>query len=159
MQHMHDGARAQFNRAVRDVLNNIHQDRWIGRGGPTAWPSSSPDFNPPDFYLWGASKNAYACSSCWHRRGTSPSPCGCLSDYLQLPRHISTDVAVHNETCRGVHWISWRTFWAPYKRTVSAITQKLNVSGHMLIRMWNSCPKFVCAFQLHPVQELNENFD
>jgi hypothetical protein len=23
-----------------------------------------------------------------------------------------TDAAVHDETCRGVHWIPWRTFWA-----------------------------------------------
>jgi hypothetical protein len=41
-------------RAVRDVLNNAYHDRWIGRGGPTAWPPlSTPDLNPSDFYLWG----------------------------------------------------------------------------------------------------------
>jgi hypothetical protein len=35
---MLDGAPAHFNRAVRDVLNNTEHDRWIGRGGPPAWP-------------------------------------------------------------------------------------------------------------------------
>jgi hypothetical protein len=51
---MHDGAPAHFSRAVRDVLNNIYRNRWIGRGGPTAWPPRSmPDLNPLDFYLWG----------------------------------------------------------------------------------------------------------
>jgi hypothetical protein len=46
---MHDGAPAHFSRAVRDVLNNTYHDRWIGRGGPTAWPPRSPDLNPLDF--------------------------------------------------------------------------------------------------------------
>jgi hypothetical protein len=41
-----------FSRAVRDVLSNSYHDRWIGRGGPTAWPPRSPDLNPLDFYLW-----------------------------------------------------------------------------------------------------------
>jgi hypothetical protein len=42
-----------FCRAVRDVLSNTCHDRWIGRGGPTAWRPRSPDLNPLDFYLWG----------------------------------------------------------------------------------------------------------
>ncbi|KAJ4435026.1 hypothetical protein ANN_23599 [Periplaneta americana] len=32
-------------------------DRWIGRGGPIAWPPRSPDVNPLDFYLWGHLKS------------------------------------------------------------------------------------------------------
>jgi hypothetical protein len=51
MWYMHDGAPAHFSRAVRDVLSNTYHDRWIGRGGPTAWPPPSPDLNPLDFYL------------------------------------------------------------------------------------------------------------
>jgi hypothetical protein len=52
--YMHDGAPAHFNRAVRDVLSNTNRNRWIGRGGPTAWPPpSKPDLNPLNFYLWG----------------------------------------------------------------------------------------------------------
>jgi hypothetical protein len=27
--------------------------RWIGRGGPIAWPPHSPDVNTLDFFLWG----------------------------------------------------------------------------------------------------------
>jgi hypothetical protein len=50
---MHDGAPARFSRALRDVLSNTHHDRWVGRGGTTAWPPRSPDLNPLDFYLWG----------------------------------------------------------------------------------------------------------
>jgi hypothetical protein len=50
---MHDGAPAHFSRAVRDVLSNTYHGRWIGRGGPTAWPPRLSDLNSPDFYLWG----------------------------------------------------------------------------------------------------------
>jgi hypothetical protein len=46
-----------FNCDVRDVLSNTYHDRWIGRGGSTAWPPRSPDFNLPDFYLWGRLKS------------------------------------------------------------------------------------------------------
>jgi hypothetical protein len=53
MWYMHDGAPAHFSRAVRDVLNNTYHGRWVGRGGPTAWPPLSPDLNPLDFYLSG----------------------------------------------------------------------------------------------------------
>jgi hypothetical protein len=54
MWFMRDCAPPHFSRAVRDVLNNIYHDRWIGRGGPTAWPPySMPDLNPLDFYLCG----------------------------------------------------------------------------------------------------------
>jgi hypothetical protein len=47
---MHDDAPAHFSLAVRDVLCH---DRWISRGGPTAWPPRSPDLNPMAFYLRG----------------------------------------------------------------------------------------------------------
>jgi hypothetical protein len=33
--------------------SNTYHYRWIGRGGPTAWPPRSPDLNPLDLYLWG----------------------------------------------------------------------------------------------------------
>jgi hypothetical protein len=49
MWYMHDGAPALISRAVRDVLSNTYDGRWIHRGGPTARPPRSPDFNPLDF--------------------------------------------------------------------------------------------------------------
>lgn len=53
MWFMHDGAPAHFHRNVREHLTLTFGDHWIGRGGPTPWPSRSPDFNPLDFWLWG----------------------------------------------------------------------------------------------------------
>ncbi|KAJ4439475.1 hypothetical protein ANN_07599 [Periplaneta americana] len=38
---------------VRALLDDTFPDRWIGRGGPTPWPSRSPDMTPLDFFLWG----------------------------------------------------------------------------------------------------------
>jgi hypothetical protein len=102
---MHDGAVAHVSPDVRGVLCNSYHGRWIGRGGPSAWPPrSTPDLNPQRT----PKTPCTVCSSCWQRRGTSPSHCGCLSDYPQLPPYVCTDVAVHDGTCRGVHWMACR---------------------------------------------------
>lgn len=53
MYFQHDGAPAHFGRPVRNWLNENYPDRWIGRGGPVAWPARSPDYNPLDYYFWG----------------------------------------------------------------------------------------------------------
>ncbi|KAJ4432524.1 hypothetical protein ANN_21146 [Periplaneta americana] len=50
---LHDGAPAHFSRTARRYLERRFPDRWIGRGGPIAWPPRSLDLNPLDFYLWG----------------------------------------------------------------------------------------------------------
>jgi hypothetical protein len=31
--------------------------KWIGRGGPIAWPPRWPDLTPLNFFLWGYVKN------------------------------------------------------------------------------------------------------
>ncbi|KAJ4427803.1 hypothetical protein ANN_25456, partial [Periplaneta americana] len=54
---LHDDAPAHFSRTARRYLDRRFPDRWIGRGGPIAWPSRSPDLNPLDFYLWGHLKS------------------------------------------------------------------------------------------------------
>jgi len=50
---MQDGAPPHWASAVRDWLNDIFGEQWIGRGGPVRWPARSPDLTPCDFYLWG----------------------------------------------------------------------------------------------------------
>ncbi|KAJ4445852.1 hypothetical protein ANN_12537 [Periplaneta americana] len=54
---LHDGAPAHFSRTARRYLDRRFPDRWIGRGGPIAYPPCSPDLNPLDFYLWGHLKS------------------------------------------------------------------------------------------------------
>ncbi|KAJ4435403.1 hypothetical protein ANN_18018 [Periplaneta americana] len=54
---LHGGAPAHFSRTARRYLERRFPDRWIGRGGPIAWPPRSPDLNPLDFYLWGRLKS------------------------------------------------------------------------------------------------------
>lgn len=46
-----DGAPAHYARLVRDYLDIVFPNRWIGRGGPIAWPPRSPDLTPLDFFL------------------------------------------------------------------------------------------------------------
>ena len=48
-----DGAPAHFALDVREYLNNIFPNGWIGRGGPVQWPPRSPDLTPMDFFIWG----------------------------------------------------------------------------------------------------------
>ena len=54
---MHDGAPAHFSLRVRQHLNETFLEKWIGRGGPVAWPPRSPDLNMLDFFLWGYLKS------------------------------------------------------------------------------------------------------
>lgn len=52
-----DGAPAHWSRLVRDYLDLVFPNRWIGRNGPWLWPPRSPDLTPLDFFLWGFLKD------------------------------------------------------------------------------------------------------
>lgn len=56
MWFLQDGAPPHFNHVVRQHLNNVFENKWIGRGGPVPWPPRSPDLTPLDFFLWGLMK-------------------------------------------------------------------------------------------------------
>lgn len=53
----HDGCPAHFSLNVRNYLDMIFRDRWIGRGSLFPWPPRSPDLTCLDFYLWGRLKD------------------------------------------------------------------------------------------------------
>lgn len=52
-----DGAAPHYGRNVRQYLNVVFADRWIGRRGFIEWPARSPDLNPLDYFLWGYLKD------------------------------------------------------------------------------------------------------
>lgn len=52
-----DGAPPHWTTQVRQYLNDIFPERWIGRSGPIAWAPRSPDLTPLDFFLWGYLKH------------------------------------------------------------------------------------------------------
>ncbi|KYN11266.1 hypothetical protein ALC57_16584 [Trachymyrmex cornetzi] len=54
---MHGGAPAYFSITVRQYLDRVYNNRWIGRAGTQLWPSRSPDLNPLDYFLWGHLKS------------------------------------------------------------------------------------------------------
>ena len=63
MRFMHDGAPPHFSLVARQFSNQNFANKWIGRGGPVAWPARSPDLNPLDFHLWEHLKSiVYATS-------------------------------------------------------------------------------------------------
>lgn len=51
-----DGAPCHYARQVTGYLNHQYPGKWIGRGGPIAWPPRSPDLNPVDLFIWGCYK-------------------------------------------------------------------------------------------------------
>ena len=60
---VHDGPPPHFSRVARQFLNRHFANKWIGRGGPIAWPARSTDLNPFDFHWWGHLKSiVYATS-------------------------------------------------------------------------------------------------
>jgi len=56
MHFQHDGAPPRYTRHLRNYLDESFPNRWLGRGGPVAWPPRSPDITPLDYYLWGHMK-------------------------------------------------------------------------------------------------------
>ena len=52
----HDGAPPHYTRYVREYLNESLPNRWLGRGGPVAWPPRLQHLTPLDYYLWGHMK-------------------------------------------------------------------------------------------------------
>lgn len=52
-----DEAPPHFAQPVREYLNYVFANRWIGRRGEVEWPARSPDLSPLDFFLLGHVKN------------------------------------------------------------------------------------------------------
>ena len=48
-----DGASPHCALCFRQVMNEIFDEKWIGRGGSVAWPPRSPDLTSPNCFIWG----------------------------------------------------------------------------------------------------------
>jgi hypothetical protein len=126
MWYMHDGASAHCSRAARGVLNNTYDDRGIGTGGTNAWPPRSPDLNP----LWGHVK-ALVCAApvdneeALHHRIVDA--CQTIRNYRGVFERMRLCMMRRVDACIE------DILSSHYKYTLSALTHKLNVSGHMLI--------------------------
>lgn len=48
-----DGAPPHYGRYVREYLDIVFPNRWIGRRGAIEWPARSPDLSPLDYFVWG----------------------------------------------------------------------------------------------------------
>ena len=53
----HDGALSYYILCSKQVMNEIFDEKWIGRGGPVAWAPRSPDLTSTDYFLWGFVKD------------------------------------------------------------------------------------------------------
>lgn len=52
-----DGAPPHYHVNVRQYLDLIFTNQWIGRRGSMEWPPRSPDLTPLDYFLWGYVKS------------------------------------------------------------------------------------------------------
>lgn len=52
-----DGAPPHYGLQVRQYLDNVFPNHWIGRRGSIEWPARSPDLSPLDYFLWGYVKD------------------------------------------------------------------------------------------------------
>ena len=48
-----DGAPPHYAAPVRQYLDELFPNRWIGRRGFVEWPARLPDLSPLDYFLWG----------------------------------------------------------------------------------------------------------
>jgi hypothetical protein len=51
-----DGASPHDARQVREFLDDVFSDAWIGRRSSNEWPAKSCDMTPLDFSVWGISR-------------------------------------------------------------------------------------------------------
>ncbi|KAA6358437.1 MAG: putative transposable element tc3 transposase, partial [Streblomastix strix] len=52
-----DGAPSHTANQSKDFLEELFENRTIGKGLAYQWPPRSPDLTPPDFWLWGSVKD------------------------------------------------------------------------------------------------------
>lgn len=53
----HDGAPSHYQLQVREHLNQLFPNSWIGRNGPVLWSPRSPDLSILDFFLFAVLKD------------------------------------------------------------------------------------------------------
>ena len=52
----HDSAPPYYALCSKQVMTEISDEKWIGLGGPVAWPPRSQYLTSPDYFLWGLVK-------------------------------------------------------------------------------------------------------
>jgi hypothetical protein len=134
----------KFSRAVRDGLNNTHDDRWLGRRGPTLWPPRSPDLNYLDFYLWEHLNSFMFAAPVDHRAiVTYQTIRNCLGIFEGIPRSMMRHVEAWTES-HGDYYKCFRS--------------RVDMDIFPCFGMWKSCQGFVCTFQFHPVYNNGGSF-
>jgi hypothetical protein len=144
---MPDCASAHFSCAVRDVLNNTCHDWRIGRWGPIAWPPCPSDLNLQDFYLWAHLELLVHKEALYH---CIVDTCGTFCVYSSLFEQVLQSMMRHV--------MSRRTFWAfitdnsfSSKSQIKCFQTHVDMDILSCFGIWNLCPNFFPAFQLHSV--------
>lgn len=127
---MHDGVPARFGRSLWDVLNNTYHPAWIGAGGLTAWPPSSPHFNPLNIYLWEHLESLVYATPAVNEK--------------TLHRIVDVCQTISNYT--GVfEWMRQSIMWS----TQPYIEFNGGKFGHLLWTYYFSCRSQIKCFRIH----------
>lgn len=86
-----DGAPPHFSLAVRNYLDEIFKQKWIGRRGPIEFPPRSPDLTPMDFSVWGIVKDLVYVKK--------PLSLGDLKQFISEAFH---DIDANKDLCRKI---------------------------------------------------------
>jgi hypothetical protein len=109
----------------------VQADRWMGSGGPTAWPPCSPDLNPLEFYLSRHLKTlAYAAPV----------------DNEEAPHHRTVDAC---QTIRSYPGIFERMRRSMMRRVEACIESHEGYSQHLLYKYAFSYSSQVKCFRTH----------
>jgi hypothetical protein len=92
-----NGAPAHYGEDIRQWLKAIYPGRWIGCGGPIAWPPRSPDLTAMDFFPVGTPEGAsLRSSSQGYRRSCGKTSSSCDNGRCQHVKACSRE-------CRAAH--------------------------------------------------------
>jgi hypothetical protein len=149
MWYMHVDAPAHLSRAVRDVLSNTYHDRWIGTGGLNAWPPRSPDLNHLDFYLWGHLNTLVSAAPVDNEGALQIRTVDACQNISNYPGIFDRMRLPWWDVSRRAFSLMENILGSYYKCTLSAITNKLNVSatcsyGHSFLFLYVEFVPKIC---------------
>ncbi|GBL96692.1 hypothetical protein AVEN_111836-1 [Araneus ventricosus] len=90
-----NGASPNWGTVVRAFLDTTFPNRWIGRGGPIAWPPRSSDVTSLDFFVFGCVKDKVYSRE--------------IRDFEDLRASIIAAIAIVIVKCYSGHGWNWAT--------------------------------------------------
>jgi hypothetical protein len=135
----------------------------LSRGGPTARPPRSPDFNPEDVCLWGHLKPLVCATPVDNEEALhqwTVDACQSISNYPGIFERMLLSMMRRVEGCigsHGGHSEHLLMFSFIFDSQIKCFWTHVDMDIFSCFGTWNSCPKFVPTFQLHSVYSIRSS--